>query len=212
MCASTYCTHDFAGHVRACRADVTNAAQMDVAGFSVFMNGMNNYCTVAASSEETAQSLPGDRLQPTRRKTCWKSSCLFSSLSPGLAVLALFHIFFTFSFFSFFFLNLCLKSPLHISFFTFLYIFFCLFGEKASLALIKPQAVTIACHILQVWLITERLLFEWRFISGASGIFFFWQMLSKWRSLFSYSGFHRWINKVRVSAVTGSLCFHADIC
>lgn len=109
MCASTYCTLDFAGHVRACRADVTNAAQMDVAGFSVFMNGMNNYCTVAASSEETAQSLPGDRLQPTRRKTCRKSSCLFSSLSPGLALLALFHIFFTFSFFSFFFFKLMPK-------------------------------------------------------------------------------------------------------
>lgn len=178
---------------------------MDVAGFCVFMNGMNNYCTVAASSEETIQSLPGDRLQPTRRKTCRKSPCSFSSLSPWLALLALFHIFFTF----FCFFYLCLKPPLHISFFTFTYICFCLFG---GIGLIKPKAVTIACHILQVWLITKRLLFAWRFVPETTGIFFFWQMLGKWWSLFSYSGFHRWITKVRVSAVTGSLCFHADIC
>lgn len=51
--------------------DTLASEQLDSAGFSVFTNSMNNYPGVAANSEETRQTLPGYRPQPTRRKTCW---------------------------------------------------------------------------------------------------------------------------------------------
>lgn len=61
------CTmHVFAGQER--------HAGLRAAGFCrfslFFMNGMNNYPGVAANSEETSQTLPSYRPQPTRRKTC----------------------------------------------------------------------------------------------------------------------------------------------
>lgn len=61
------CTmHVFAGRER--------HAGLRAAGFCrfslFFMNGMNNYPGVAANSEETSQTLPSYRPQPTRRKTC----------------------------------------------------------------------------------------------------------------------------------------------
>lgn len=50
--------------------DILSSEQLDFAGFTVFLNCMNNYPGVAASSEEMRQTLPGYRPQPARRKTC----------------------------------------------------------------------------------------------------------------------------------------------
>lgn len=68
------CAHKFLHHACVCGAgacDTLASEQLDFVGFPCFfMNGMNNYPGVAANSEESSQTLPSYRPQPTRRKTC----------------------------------------------------------------------------------------------------------------------------------------------
>lgn len=64
--------------------------QLDFAGFTGFMNGLNNDPALAANSETKRQTLPGYKLPPTRRKTCPNPLCSLTLFLPHLSFTFLF--------------------------------------------------------------------------------------------------------------------------
>lgn len=195
-----------------------------------FMNGMNNYPGTAANSEETSQTLPSYRPQPTRRKTCRNTHQIPALYSPAASLAH--QVFFFLLLLCFclcccsvslklVFLHLALYLPLALP----LHLFICWSGSsfldhtntntRASNELRcerkwwNTTVIVIVCQQVQEASVARHIL-EVRLITELvffclNGCFSVGRCLLKCGIYF-----HTWINKV--SSVTVCLPFQEDFC